>query len=274
MGLKKFKPTTSSRRSYSVSDFKEITKSSPCKALLTTISRSGGRNSQGRETCINIASGHKRKYRIVDFRRDKIGIKGVVASIEYDPNRTARIALINYIDGEKRYIIAPLGLEVGQTVMSAPDAEVKPGNCLPLKNIPLGESVYNIELKVGKGGQLVRSAGNSAKIAAKEGKYVLVKLPSGEMRKVFAECCATIGIVGNADHSNIDLGKAGRNSWLGRRPHVRGVAMNPVDHPMGGGEGRTSGGGHPRSPSGIKAKGFKTRHNKRTDRFIVRRGKK
>lgn len=237
--------------------------------------KAGGRNNQGRETNINVGGGHKKRYRVIDFRRNKLNIPGVVATIEYDPNRTARIALINYADGEKRYIVAPQGLEVGQTIMAGESAEIKPGNCLPLRAIPLGEDVHNIELKLGKGGQLVRSAGGSARVAAKEGRYVLVRLPSGEMRKVLAECSATIGVVGNAEHSNLDLGKAGRSRWKNRRPHVRGVAKNPVDHPMGGGEGKTSGGGHPMSPTGIKAKGFKTRHNKRTDRFIVRRrGKK
>ena len=271
MGLKKYKPTTSSRRFFSVSDFAEITTDRPCKSLVIGKRRTGGRNNQGRETAINIGGGHKQKYRVIDFRRDKVGVKGVVATIEYDPNRTARIALVHYVDGEKRYIIAPQGLEVGQVIMSGEDAEIKPGNTLPLKAIPIGEAVHNIELKVGHGGQLVRSAGGSARIVAKEGKYAMVKLPSGEMRKVLAECYASIGIVGNGDHNNIDLGKAGRSAWLGRRPHTRGVAMNPVDHPMGGGEGRSSGGGHPRSRTGLKAKGLKTRHNKRTDRFIVRR---
>ncbi|MGI6524945.1 MAG: 50S ribosomal protein L2 [Bdellovibrionota bacterium] len=275
MSLRKYKPTTSSRRFYSVSDFKEITTDRPCKALVIGRGKAGGRNNQGRETNINVGGGHKKRYRVIDFRRNKLNIPGVVATIEYDPNRTARIALINYADGEKRYIVAPQGLEVGQTIMAGESAEIKPGNCLPLRAIPLGEDVHNIELKLGKGGQLVRSAGGSARVAAKEGRYVLVRLPSGEMRKVLAECSATIGVVGNAEHSNLDLGKAGRSRWKNRRPHVRGVAKNPVDHPMGGGEGKTSGGGHPMSPTGIKAKGFKTRHNKRTDRFIVRRrGKK
>lgn len=275
MSLRKYKPTTSSRRFYSVSDFKEITTDRPCKALVIGRGKTGGRNNQGRETNINVGGGHKKRYRVIDFRRNKLNIPGVVATIEYDPNRTARIALINYADGEKRYIVAPQGLEVGQTIMAGESAEIKPGNCLPLRAIPLGEDVHNIELKLGKGGQLVRSAGGSARVAAKEGRYVLVRLPSGEMRKVLAECSATIGVVGNAEHSNLDLGKAGRSRWKNRRPHVRGVAKNPVDHPMGGGEGKTSGGGHPMSPTGIKAKGFKTRHNKRTDRFIVRRrGKK
>ena len=274
MGIRKYKPTTPSRRFYSVSDFCEVTTDRPLKSLVSGKMRTGGRNNQGRETSINIGGGHKRKYRLIDFRRNKIDVPGVVATIEYDPNRSARIALVNYADGEKRYIIAPDGLKVGQKVMSGEKAEIKPGNCLPLKAIPVGEAVHNIELKVGKGGQLVRSAGGVARIAAKEGKYVLIKLPSGEMRKIFAECCATVGIVGNVEYSNLDLGKAGRSYWKGRRPHVRGVAMNPVDHPMGGGEGKSSGGGHPRSATGIKAKGFKTRHNKRTDRFIVRRSKK
>jgi len=270
MGLKKYKPTTASRRYYSVADFAEITADRPCKALLATRVKSGGRNNQGRETCENSGGGHKRMYRVIDFRRDKVGIPGKVATIEYDPNRSARIALINYADGEKRYIIAPQGLEVGQPILAGANADIKPGNTLPLKAIPVGEAVHNIELKIGHGGQLVRSAGGAARVMAKEGKYAMVRLPSGEMRKILQECCATIGTVGNPDHQNIDIGKAGRSRWKNIRPHVRGVAKNPVDHPMGGGEGKTSGGRHPCSPTGVPAKGFKTRQNKRTDRFIVR----
>lgn len=271
MGLKKFKPTTPGRRFFTVADFAEITRKEPCKALLAQLTNTGGRNNRGRMTNINKGGGHKRRYRVIDFRRDKLDIPGKVASIEYDPNRTARIALINYADGEKRYIVAPQGLTVGQKVMTGQAAEIKPGNTLPLKNIPLGESIHNIELKRGHGGQLVRSAGAAARLVAKEGKYALVRMPSGEMRKIFMECFATIGAVGNPDHQNISLGKAGRSRWLNRRPHTRGVAKNPVDHPMGGGEGRSAGGRHPCSPNGIPAKGFKTRSNKRTSRFIVRK---
>ena len=274
MGLKKYQPTTPSRRYYSVADFAEITADKPCKALVKGARNSGGRNNQGRETNMNTGCGHKRLYRVIDFRRNKIGIPGKVATIEYDPNRTSRIALIHYADGEKRYIIAPQGLAVGQQILSGPNADIKPGNTLPLKNIPVGEAVHNLEPKVGHGGQLVRTAGGAARVVAKEGKYAMVRLPSGELRKILLECCATVGAVGNADHQNIEVGKAGRSRWLNRRPHVRGVAKNPVDHPMGGGEGKSAGGRHPCSPNGIPAKGFKTRHNKRTDRFIVRRRKR
>ncbi len=267
MGLRTFKPTSSSRRFLTVSDFSEITAKKPHKPLLKKTVRSGGRNNQGRETDINRGGGHKRQYRAIDFKRDKIGIPGKVATIEYDPNRSARIALITYADGEKRYVLAPQGLEVGQQILSGPNADIKPGNTLQLKFIPVGEAIHNIELKVGHGGQLVRSAGGAARLVAKEGRYAMVRLPSGEMRRVLMECSATIGSVGNPDHQNIDIGKAGRSRWLSIRPHVRGITKNPVDHPMGG---RTNGGGHPVSPSGIKAKGLKTRQNKRTDRFIVR----
>jgi large subunit ribosomal protein L2 len=271
MATRKFNPTTPSRRFYSVSDFAEITKSRPEKSLLAKRTSSGGRNNQGRVTNINIGGGHKRRYRIVDFKRNKLDVPGKVMSIEYDPNRTARIALISYIDGEKRYILAPNGLKIGQAVSTGEEAQIAPGNALPLRCIPTGEAVHNIELKVGGGGQLVRSAGGAAQVVAKEGRYVTVRLPSGEMRKVFNECYATIGVVGNNEHQNLSLGKAGRNRWLGKRPHTRGVAKNPVDHPMGGGEGRSSGGRHPCSPNGLPAKGFKTRSNKRTNKFIVRR---
>lgn len=270
MALKKFKPNTPSRRYMTVSDFAEITTDRPEKSLISKASRSGGRNHYGRETNINIGGGHKRKYRIIDFKRCKRGIPGTVATIEYDPFRTARIALVHYKDGEKRYILAPNGLQVGQAVLASESADIKVGNALPLKNIPTGENVHNIELKPGRGGQIVRSAGVAAQIVAKEGSYVTLKLPSGEMRKVLAECYATIGTVGNAEHFNINLGKAGRSRWLGVRPHNRGVTKNPVDHPMGGGEGKTSGGRHPCSPLGLKAKGQKTRVNKRTNKFIVR----
>ena len=273
MALKRFKPITPSRRYYTVEDFSGLSKKGPLRSLLAKKKRTGGRNNQGRSTNINTGGGHKQRYRIIDFKRNKIGIPGKVATIEYDPNRTSRIALIHYVDGDKRYIIAPNGLKVGQPIIAGPDAPIEAGNTLPLKNIPVGESIHNIELKLGKGGQLVRSAGVSAQLAAKEGKYALVRLPSGEMRKIFIECSATLGIVGNAEHQNVKLGKAGRSRWLNRRPHNRGVSKNPVDHPMGGGEGKTSGGRHPCSPNGIPAKGFKTRKNKRTDKFIVRRRK-
>lgn len=271
MALKTFKPITPARRYYSSADYSELSKKGPEKSLLRKKSKSGGRNHIGRQTNINIGGGHKKRYRVIDFKRDKIGVPGKVAAIEYDPNRTARIALINYVDGEKRYIVAPQGLTVGQTVVSGPEAEIKPGNALPLRNIPVGQSIYNIEIKLGRGGQLARSAGNSAQLAAKEGSYALIKLPSGEMRKILIDCYATIGTVSNADHSNIVIGKAGRSRWLGIRPHNRGVTKNPVDHPMGGGEGKTSGGRHPCSRTGVPAKGFKTRKNKRTNKFIVRR---
>lgn len=274
MALKKYKPTTPARRYYTVADFSQLSPVKPQKSLLSKRVSSGGRNNQGRMTSINKGGGHKRRFRQVDFRRDKIGVPGKVATLEYDPNRSARIALIHYADGEKRYILAPQGLAIGQEVMAGPEAPVKPGNALPLRVIPLGESIHNVELKLGHGGQLVRSAGTSARLAAKEGKYAFLRMPSSEMRKVFLECYATIGTVGNPDHQNIDLGKAGRSRWMNRRPHTRGVAKNPVDHPMGGGEGKAAGGRHPCSPNGIPAKGFKTRSNKRTDKFIVRRRKK
>ena len=235
------------------------------------MSRTGGRNNNGRVTNINRGGGHKRRYRQIDFKRNKDGIPATVAAIEYDPNRTARIALLHYADGEKRYILAPLKLRVGDKVMSGAAAEVQVGNNLPLRKIPTGQAVHNIELKIGHGGQLVRSAGVAAQLVAKEGKYALLKMPSGEMRKVLLECSATIGQVSNSEHQNISLGKAGRSRWLSRRPHTRGVAKNPVDHPMGGGEGKSAGGRHPCTPSGKPTKGYKTRHNKRTDRFIVRR---
>ncbi len=269
--MKKYRPVTPARRQYSVSDFSEITCDKPERSLLAPIRRTGGRNNQGRATNINKGSGHKKRYRIIDFRRDKVGITAEVATIEYDPNRSVRIALLKYKDGDKRYILAPLLLKVGDVVSSGNTAEIKPGNALPLKVIPTGQPIHAIELKPGKGAQLVRSAGNSAQLVAKEGRYVLIKLPSGEMRRVLDSCMASIGVLSNPEHSNIELGKAGRSRWLGRRPHNRGVTKNPVDHPMGGGEGRTSGGRHPCSPTAIPAKGFKTRKNKRTERFILRR---
>jgi large subunit ribosomal protein L2 len=271
MGIKNFKPTSPARRYYSVSDFKEITKAEPERSLIEKQTSTGGRNNNGRITSRFRGGGHKQRYRIIDFRRDKIGIPATVAAIEYDPNRTARIALLHYVDGEKRYILAPDGLSVGAKLLASRNADIKPGNSLTLRYIPPGTSIHNIEVKKGKGGQLVRSAGVAAQLMAKDGDYAQVRLPSGEIRKVHLDCRATIGQVSNPDHANITLGKAGRSRWLGRRPHNRGVTMNPVDHPMGGGEGRSSGGRHPCSPWGQLAKGLKTRNNKRTDGMIIRR---
>ncbi len=271
MALKKFRPITPARRGYSSADFSELSNKRPEKSLIEKKNSTGGRNHYGRNTNINMGGGHKQRYRMVDFRREKHGIPGQVTALEYDPNRTARIALVQYKDGERRYIIAPQGLRTGDTVMSGPQAEIKPGNALPLKLIPVGLPVFNIETKPGRGGQMVRSAGNSAQLVAKEGEYALLRMPSSEMRKVLAECYATIGEVSNPDHANIEIGKAGRSRWLNRRPHNRGVTKNPVDHPMGGGQGKTSGGRHPVSRTGQKAKGLKTRNNKRTNKFIVRR---
>jgi large subunit ribosomal protein L2 len=271
MGIKNFKPTSPARRYYSVSDFKEITKSEPERSLIEKQTSTGGRNNNGRITSRFRGGGHKQRYRIIDFRRDKIGIPATVAAVEYDPNRTARIALLHYADGEKRYILAPDGLSVGAKLVASRNADIKPGNSLTLRYIPPGTSIHNIEVKKGKGGQLVRSAGVAAQLMAKDGDYAQVRLPSGEIRKVHLDCRATIGQVSNPDHANITLGKAGRARWLGRRPHNRGVTMNPVDHPMGGGEGRSSGGRHPCSPWGQLAKGLKTRNNKRTDGMIIRR---
>jgi large subunit ribosomal protein L2 len=274
MAVKNFRPTTPSRRFLTVADFSEITASRPQKGLLAKYSSTGGRNNYGRNTNINKGGGHKRRYRLIDFRRENLGIKGTVSTIEYDPNRSARIALVTYTDGEKRYILAPQGLAVGQVISAGPDADIKPGNALPLKAIPLGENIHNIELKIKGGAQLVRSAGNAAQLVAKEGDYATVKLPSGEMRKVSVECYASIGAVSNPDHQNRVIGKAGRSRWLNRRPHNRGVTKNPVDHPMGGGEGKSAGGRHPCSRTGLLAKGLKTRTNKRTQKFIVRRRSK
>lgn len=274
MGIKKYKPTSPSRRFYGTSDFKDLTKKDPEKKLLERKTSTGGRNNSGRTTCRFRGGGHKQRYRIIDFKRNKIGVPAKVAAIEYDPNRSARIALLHYADGEKRYILAPDGLEQGHEVTASSKADIKPGNSLRLRSIPTGTTIHNIELRKGKGGQLVRSAGTAAQLMAKDGDYAQVRLPSGEIRKVHCDCRATIGQVSNTDHSNISLGKAGRNRWLGRRPHNRGVTMNPVDHPMGGGEGRSSGGRHPCSPWGQLAKGLKTRKNKRTDNMIVRRRKK
>jgi large subunit ribosomal protein L2 len=273
MALKKFNPTSAGRRFQTGMSFDEISATRPEKSLTVGLRSTGGRNSQGHVTSRYMGGGHKRLYRIIDFRRDKMGVPARVASIEYDPNRSARIALLHYADGEKRYILAPNGLAVGAQVVSGPTADIIPGNALPLRGIPLGTTIHNLELKRGRGGQLVRSAGAAAQLMAKEGSYAQVRLPSGEVREVHVECYATIGQVGNIEHENVSIGKAGRNRWIGIRPHVRGVAMNPVDHPMGGGEGKTSGGRHPTSPWGWKTKGRKTRNNKRTDDSIIRRRK-
>ena len=273
MGIRVYKPTSNGRRQYSVSDFADITTTEPHKPLLGSQSRSGGRNVYGRITSRFRGGGHKQRYRIIDFRRDKIGVPATVATIEYDPNRTGRIALLHYADGEKRYILAPDGMKVGDVIVSSRSADIRPGNCLQLSHIPVGTMVHGVEMKKGRGAQLVRSAGVAAQLMAKEGSYATVKLPSGEVRKIHIECRATVGQVSNQDHQNIAIGKAGRTRWLGRRPHNRGVTMNPVDHPMGGGEGRTSGGRHPCSPWGKLAKGKKTRNNKRTDSMIVKHRK-
>jgi len=271
MAIKKYKPTSPGRRFQTSSDFKEITRTEPEKSLLLPLKKSGGRNCYGRMTSRHIGGGHKRRYRIVDFRRDKCEIPAKVAAVEYDPNRSSRIALLHYLDGEKRYIIAPVKLEVGDTIISSDKADIKPGNTIPLKNIPLGSLIHNVELKIGRGGQLIRSAGTYGQLMAKELGYAQVRLPSGEVRKILLECKATIGQVGNIEHENISVGKAGRTRWSGRRPKVRGVAMNPVDHPMGGGEGKSSGGRHPCTPWGVPTKGHKTRTNKKTDKYIVKR---
>ncbi|MDB4996815.1 MAG: hypothetical protein JWM74_4247 [Myxococcaceae bacterium] len=272
MGIKNFKPTSPARRYYSVADFKELTKGvTPEKSLTEGQSNTGGRNAHGRITSRFRGGGHKQRYRIIDWKRDKVGIPAKVATIEYDPNRTARIALLNYVDGEKRYIIAPEGMLVGDTVITSKNADIKPGNAMMLRYIPLGTVIHNIEMKKGKGAQMVRSAGSGAALMAKDGDYAQLRLPSGEVRQVHLDCHATIGQVGFIDHANISLGKAGRTRWLGRRPHNRGVVMNPVDHPMGGGEGRSSGGRHPCSPWGQLSKGLKTRNNKRTDGMIIKR---
>ena len=272
MGIKKFKPKTPTLRYRTVSDFAEITTDQPEKSLMEPLKKSGGRNNKGRITMRRRGGGHKRQYRRIDFKRhDKAGIPSTVKTIEYDPNRSARIALLLYADGEKRYILAPNGLEVGDSLLAGRDAEIRTGNALPLRNIPTGSLVHNIELRISKGGQMARGAGAYAQLMAKDGEYAHMRLPSGEVRLVHQNCYATMGQVGNLDHENVVSGKAGRSRWLGKRPKVRGVAMNPVDHPMGGGEGKTSGGGHPVSPWGQPSKGFRTRRNKATDKFIVRR---
>ena len=275
MGIKKLKPVTPGTRFRSNSTFEEITRDTPEKSLTVALKKSGGRNNLGRVTSRFIGGGHKRRYRIIDFKRNKHGVPAKVFSIEYDPNRSSRIALLHYHDGEKRYIIAPEGLKVGDTINSGPGSDIIIGNALPLREMPLGSFVHNVELKPGKGGQLGRSAGSSLQLMAKEGEFAQLKMPSGEVRLVKLNCMATYGVVGNSDQENISLGKAGRSRWLGKRPHVRGVAMNPVDHPMGGGEGKTSGGGHPVSPWGQKAKGLKTRkHKKESNKFIIKRRNK
>jgi len=272
MGIKAFKPTSPGRRQMTVTAFEEITRSKPEKSLVAPLRRSGGRNAEGRTTSRFRGGGHKRAYRIIDFKRDKDGVPGRIASIEYDPNRSARIALVHYFDGEKRYILAPLGLKVGDVIESGPNSDIKPGNALPLVNIPVGTVVHAIELTAGRGAQLARSAGTSAQIMAREGDYVTLRLPSSEMRMVRSECRATIGQVGNVEHENVTIGKAGRKRWMGRRPHNRGVAMNPVDHPHGGGEGRAPVGmKSPVTPWGVPTLGYRTRRAKASDRLIVRR---
>lgn len=273
MAIRSYKPTSAGRRALQGPDFAEVTTSTPEKSLIEGISKSGGRNNQGRITSRFRGGGHKRRYRVIDFKRSKIGVPATVAEIEYDPNRTARLALLHYADGEKAYILAPDGLKKGDSVISSSKADIQPGNSMPLSAIPTGTAIHNIEMKLGKGGQMCRSAGVSATLMAKDSKFALVKLPSSEVRKIHVNCRATIGQVSNGDHKNEKLGKAGRARWLGRRPHNRGVTMNPVDHPMGGGEGRTSGGRHPCSPWGQLAKGLKTRSNKRTDSMIVKKRK-
>ncbi|MCC6141372.1 MAG: 50S ribosomal protein L2 [Nitrospira sp.] len=274
MGLKSYKPTSAGRRGMTAVTTEELTKKKPEKSLTSFHLRTGGRNTDGRTTVRFRGGGHKRLYRKIDFKRDKAGIPAKVVSIEYDPNRSARIALLNYVDGEKRYILAPVGLVVGATVQSGADAEVRPGNALPLSSMPLGTTIHNIELKAGKGGQLIRSAGGSAQVMGRDGDYVQIRLKSGEMRKVLSTCMATVGQVGNVDHENVSVGKAGRTRWKGKRPHVRGVVMNPVDHPHGGGEGKSGQGNpHPVSPWGQPTKGYKTRQNKKTDQFIIARRK-
>jgi len=274
MAIRNYKPTSAGRRFQSVQTFDEITHDKAYKPLTEHLPQSGGRNNRGELTSWWRGGGHKRNYRIIDFKRDKPNIPAKVTTVEYDPNRSARIALVTYADGEKRYILHALGLKVGDPVVAGDNVDILPGNCLPLKNIPLGTMLHNVELKPGKGGQIARSAGSSVQLVAKEGAYASVKMPSSEIRLINIECLATIGQVGNLDHENVSIGKAGRNRWLGKRPHVRGVAMNPVDHPLGGGEGKTSGGRHPVTPWGVPTKGYKTRRNKRSDRFIVQRRKK
>ena len=274
MAIRKYKPTSPGRRFQTVAVFDEITATKPHKPLTEPLTKSGGRNSRGRVTMWQRGGGHKRTYRIIDFKRDKQDVPGKVATIEYDPNRSARIALVAYADGEKRYILQPVGMKVGDSIVAGERVDILPGNALPLKNIPLGTQLHNVEMKPGKGGQIARSAGSSVQLIAKEGNYASLRMPSGEVRRILKECLATVGQVGNVDHENISLGKAGRNRWLGRRPNVRGVAMNPVDHPLGGGEGSTAGGRHPVSPWGQPSKGYKTRGRKPSDKFITQRRKR
>ena len=275
MGIKIYKPNTNGRRFMTAQDGNEITTDKPERSLLVGLTKKGGRNNRGRMTVRHRGGGHKRRYRMIDFKRNKDGVPAKVATIEYDPNRSARIALLHYHDGEKRYVLAPRGIEVGMTLLSGEAGiDITVGNAMPLSGIPLGTAVHNVELKPGKGGQIVRSAGTGAQLMAKEGKYALLRLPSGELRRILQTCRATIGEVGNKTHGNMKIGKAGRKRWMGFRPTVRGVAMNPVDHPHGGGEGRTSGGRHPVSPWGFPTKGKKTRRNRKTDQFIVKRRKK
>ena len=272
MALRRTKPTSPGRRFQTYDTFEGLSRSHPEKSLVRALNKTGGRNAKGRVTCRHRGGGHKRRYRVIDFKRQKMDVPAKVAAIEYDPNRSARIALLHYVDGEKRYIVAPQSLAVGDTVISSRAADIKPGNVLPLRNMPLGTQIHNVELHPGKGSQLVRSAGSFAQLMAKEGRYAQVKLPSGEVRMFLMDCKATVGQVGNAEHGNISLGKAGRRRWLGRRPRVRGVAMNPVDHPMGGGEGKASGGRHPCSPWGQPTKGYRTRKKRKvSDRYIVKR---
>jgi len=274
MAIRKFNPTSPGTRFQTVAVFDEITTQEPHKPLVEPLHSTGGRNNVGHLTSWWRGGGHKRMYRIIDFKRDKRDIPAKVSTIEYDPNRSARIALLTYADGEKRYILQPNGLKVGDTVVAGQTVDILPGNSLPLKNIPLGTLLHNVELRPGRGGQIARSAGSSVQLVAKEGDYASVKMPSSEIRKISMECYATIGQVGNIDHENVSIGKAGRSRWMGQRPHVRGVAMNPVDHPLGGGEGKTSGGRHPVSPWGLPTKGYKTRNRKLTDKFIVQRRQK
>ncbi len=273
MPVKSYKPTSPAIRKKTTLVFEGIAKKEPERALTRPIKRTGGRNNTGRITSRWIGGGHKKLYRVIDFKRDKLNIPAKVAAVEYDPNRSANIALLNYVDGEKRYILSPLGLNAGDTIVAGPESDIKPGNALPLKNIPVGTFVHNVEMKVGKGGQLVRSAGAYAQLMAKEGTYATLKLPSNEVRLVLQDCYATIGQIGNIDHENVTIGKAGRSRWLGRNPRVRGVAMNPVDHPHGGGEGKSKGGNHPQSPWGTPAKGYKTRRRKDTGKYIISRRK-
>ena len=271
MAIRKYKPTSAGRRFQTVQTFDEITSVDPYKPLTEPLHRSGGRNNTGQQTSWWRGGGHKRRYRIIDFKRSKRDVPATVSTIEYDPNRSARIALVTYADGEKRYILQPKGVKVGDTIVAGDRVDILPGNALPLKNIPLGTQVHNVELRPGKGGQIARSAGSSVQVVAKEGAYASMRMPSGEIRRINIECFATVGQVGNLDHENVSIGKAGRNRWKGKRPHVRGSAMNPVDHPLGGGEGKAAGGRHPVSPWGMPTKGYRTRNRKMTDRFIMQR---